>query len=147
MLAHRLPRWSNISPVLGYRVVFGATLNVGQRHRRRANINPALDQRIVPLPECMKYWLGLNRYWPAPATLAQHSTDIGSVSACTRRQQYVLPDPQPSKHEALNQCWFDAGPVSQMVSQNWTSIGSTSRVCWECWQATLCFALRRVWRY
>ena len=30
-----------ISPVLGYRVVFDATLNVGQPHRRRANINPA----------------------------------------------------------------------------------------------------------
>ena len=25
---------------------------------------------------------------------------------------------QPSKHEALNQCWFDAGPASQMVSQH-----------------------------
>ena len=40
LLAHRLRRWPNISPVLGSRVVFGATLNVGQRHRRRANINP-----------------------------------------------------------------------------------------------------------
>ena len=93
------------------------------------------------------YWLGLNGYWPAPATLAQHLTDIVSVSACTRRQQYALPDPQPRKHNVLNQCWFDAGPASQTVGQNWTSIGSTSRVCWECWQATLCFAHRRVWRY
>ena len=41
LLAHRLRRWANISPVLGYRVVFDATLNVGQHHRRRANINPA----------------------------------------------------------------------------------------------------------
>ena len=49
----------------------------------------------------MKYWLGLNGYWPAPQT----------------------------------------------VGQNWTSFGSTSRVCWECWQATLCLAHRRVWRY
>ena len=32
--------------------------------------------------------------WPAPATLAQHLTNIGSMSACTRRQQYALPDPQ-----------------------------------------------------
>ena len=31
---------ANISAVLGYRVVFDATLSVGQRHRRRANINP-----------------------------------------------------------------------------------------------------------
>ena len=27
--------------VLGYRVMFDTTLNVGQRHRRRAKINPA----------------------------------------------------------------------------------------------------------
>ena len=32
-----------------YRVVFDATLNVGQRHRRRANINPALVQSILPV--------------------------------------------------------------------------------------------------
>ena len=32
------------------------------------------------------------------------------------------------KHEALNQCWFYAGPASQTVGRNWTSIGSTSRV-------------------
>ena len=39
LLAHRLRRWTNISPVLGYCVAFDATLDVGQRHRRRANIN------------------------------------------------------------------------------------------------------------
>ena len=47
MLALRLRCWGNISPVLGYRVVFGLMLNVGQRHRRRANINPVLVQSIV----------------------------------------------------------------------------------------------------
>ena len=94
MLAHRLRRWSNISPVLGYRVVFGATLNVGQRRRRRTNIDPALVQSIVPLqllPTCMYLQhevLTRTEYWPAPATLAQHSTDIGSVSACNSRQHY-----------------------------------------------------------
>ena len=40
LLAHRLRRWANISPVLGYCVVFDAPLNVGQRHRRRAKIKP-----------------------------------------------------------------------------------------------------------
>ena len=55
MLAHRLRRWANISPVLGYPVMFGATLNVGQRHRRRANINPALVQSIVPVPPACRY--------------------------------------------------------------------------------------------
>ena len=47
MLAHHLRHWPNISPVLGYCAVFGATLNVGQRHRWWASINPALVQSIV----------------------------------------------------------------------------------------------------
>ena len=55
MLAHRLWRWANIIPVLGYRVVFGATLNVGQPHRRgRANINICITfvQRRVQHQYC-----------------------------------------------------------------------------------------------
>ena len=81
------------SPILGYRVVFGATLNVGQRHRRWANINPALVHSVVPILPACRYQqhevltIGLNGYWPAPATLAQHLTDIGSVSVCNHRQQ------------------------------------------------------------
>ena len=55
------------------------------------------------------------------------------------RCRLAVPDPQPSKHEALNQCWFYAGPASQMVGQIWASFGSTSRVFWECWQATFVF--------
>ena len=50
MLAHRLRRWPNISPVLGHDVVFDAMLNVVHRHRGRANINPALSQSIVLVP-------------------------------------------------------------------------------------------------
>ena len=42
LLAHRLRRSADISRVLGDSVMFDAMLNVGQRHRRRANINPAL---------------------------------------------------------------------------------------------------------
>ena len=41
LLANPLQCWADISSVLGYPVLFDATLNVGQRHRRRANINPA----------------------------------------------------------------------------------------------------------
>ena len=114
-----------------------------------------------------KYALELNAYWPAPATLAQHLTYIGSVSVCNRRRTsyysqqtqnicitFVQRRPnvfdalykcytnvlcllgwtQPSKHEALNQCWFDAGPASQTVGQHCTSICS-GRVCWVCRQA------------
>ena len=51
VLAHRLRCWPNISPVLGYRVVFSTTLNVGQRHRRWANFNQALVQSIVLVPQ------------------------------------------------------------------------------------------------
>ena len=36
---------SQISPVLGYRVVFGNTLNVGQHHRQWANKNPAFGSK------------------------------------------------------------------------------------------------------
>ena len=34
-----------------------------------------------------------------------------------------------SKHETLNQCWFNVVPASQTVAQPWTSFGSMSRVC------------------
>ena len=67
MLPHPLRRWPNIIPVLSYRVVFGVTLNVGQRHRIRANINPALVQSIVPVPSAWITLLGLYGYWPALA--------------------------------------------------------------------------------
>ena len=46
-----------ISPVLGYCVVFSATLYVGQRHRRRANINPDLVKGIMPVPPACRYRL------------------------------------------------------------------------------------------
>ena len=36
----------------------------------------------------------------------------------------------PSKHETLNQCWFDVGPSSPTLGQHQINIGSTSRVCW-----------------
>ena len=55
--------WANISPVLGYRVMFDATLNVGQRHRRRANINPALAESssyCTARARARPIWIGLN---------------------------------------------------------------------------------------
>ena len=50
MLAHRLRRWANIRTVFGHFVMFGATLDVGQHRRRRANSNSALVQSILPVP-------------------------------------------------------------------------------------------------
>ena len=43
---------------------------------------------------------------------------------CTNVIQLFCVWTQPSKHEAMNQCWFDSGPVSQ-TGQHWTSFGST----------------------
>ena len=138
LLAHRLWRWANISSVLGYRVVFDATLHVGQRHRRRANINPAFVQ------SCPKHPGVLQPAWSRPTDYgwmdtSQHRRRWPNIYQTLARCRLALPDPQPSKHKALNQCWFYAGPASQTVGHNWTSIGSTSRVCWECWQATFVF--------
>ena len=98
MLGHHSRRWATIGPVLGYCVVLvgycvGAQMNVRQRHRLRANINPALVQSIVPVlyrqhagTGRMKYWLGQNGYWPAPAMLAHYFIDIGPMSVCNRGQ-------------------------------------------------------------
>ena len=81
--------WPNISPVLGYCFVFGVTLNVGQHHRRRANINPALVQTscryrqhevltraewILPNtgdagPRYKRHWVGVNLYLPPVSDL------------------------------------------------------------------------------
>ena len=60
----------------------------------------------------------------------QHRRRWPNIYQILGRCRLALPDPEPSKHEALNQCLFYAGPASQMVGQNWTSIGSTSGVCW-----------------
>ena len=92
MLALRLRRWANISPVLGNSVVFGATLNAGQRHRLRASMNTALVQSIVLVPPACRYRqhkVLTRAEWILASTgdVAQHLTDTGSVSACTRRQR------------------------------------------------------------
>ena len=67
MLAHHLRRWATISPVLGYPDVFGAT-RVGQRHRRRTNITPALVHEVVTRAEWILASTGdarltFNRHW------------------------------------------------------------------------------------
>ena len=161
MLAHHLRRWPNISQVLSYRVVFGVTLNVGQRHRRPANINPALVQSIVPVPPACRYRQHevltrtelilastgdakptFNRHWLVIATSSkQYQTscysqqtqnfcitfiqrrpnvfDVGpTLYKCYTNLLRLLGWTQPSKHEALNQCWFDAGLASQTVGQH-----------------------------
>ena len=126
MLSNRLRRWPNLSPVL-------VTVSCLE--------NPALVQSIVPVLMTVQRAWSTDSVWMD--TFNRHWGGVGLYSP----QAVCTADPRPSKHEALNQCWFKAGPASQTVGQNWTSIGSTSRVWWECWQATLCFTHRRVWRY
>ena len=36
----------------------------------------------------------------------------------------------PGEHNALIQCWRNAGPLSSTLAQYHSSTGSTSRVCW-----------------
>ena len=117
LLAYHLWRWANISPVLVYRTVFDATLNVGQRHRWRDNISPALDQTmcrymllrkpiidplcvgvtcISQMPgHCVWRWPTFKRHWGVVnyvhvltvSCLLCTATDIGPLS--TQRAQSI----------------------------------------------------------
>ena len=92
------------------------------------------------------HWVGVG-LWSPPAVSNTRPAAIPSTTSAQRLRRWsnivqidvgptlykcytnvlcLLGWSQPSKHEALNQCWFDAGPVSQTVSQHWISIGSTS---------------------
>ena len=51
-------------------------------------------------------------------------------SLCTIRHKKLL----LSKHDTLNQCWFDIGPSSATLAQHQTSIVSMCRVCWVRWE-------------
>ena len=63
---------------------------VANSHKRSQMVASRRKRSQMVANDCKwsqtKYSLGLNAYWPAPATLAQHLTDIGSVSACNHRQ-------------------------------------------------------------
>ena len=84
--------WANISLVLGYRVVFDATLHVGQSHKRRANMNPALVQSIVTVPPICRYLLYVCGLWLSrqarnvrPVLVECWPTVCGAGSALYRR--------------------------------------------------------------
>ena len=47
---------------------------------------------------------------------------------------------EPSKHEALTQCYFNVGPPSLTSEQHYNNIGSTPRVCWEITEALIPFS-------
>ena len=52
---------------------------------------------------------------------------VFAVSQQTRDIEPML----HSKHETLNQCLTNVGPPSTTLVQQWSSIGSMSRVCWD----------------
>ena len=126
LLAHRLRRWANISPVLGYRVVFDATLNVGQRHRRRANINPALVQSIVPVVQPV---------WGRP-------TDYGWMDTGLYCQ---------SRSPANTRRWTSAGFMLGQRHRLWAIFrpALAQRLVFAGYvdRPHLCIAHHRVWRY
>ena len=39
------------------------------------------------------------------------------------------PPPPPREHETVTRCWFNAGPPSTQLGQQWTNIGSMYLVC------------------
>ena len=82
--------------------MFDAALNVGQGHRRRANINPAFD-------------FDLNR--PKRLKNKQKTTTghTGTLESGYRGQALVL---------------TNVGPLSTTLAQNYPNIVSTSNVCW-----------------
>ena len=77
-----------------------ASLMLGQHRKRWTNIQPALVQRLVHAGLCVS----------------------GVVD--------MLAAGPPSKHEALNQCWINFGPLSTTLAQHQTNIGLIPRVCW-----------------
>ena len=77
-------------------------------------------------PASMKYWLGLNGYWPATATLAQHLTDIGSLSACTlwthHRQQKAL--------SSVEWLMAKAGDSGSALDRHWVELSCLLDIVW-----------------
>ena len=141
--AQRLRRCANISPVLGYRVVYDVTLHVGQRHRRRANINPAFVQSIVRVLQ------------PAWSRL----TDYGWMDTSQHRRRW------PNIYQTLVRCWLALLTHSIANTRRWTSDGFMLGQHRRRWAKTgpalgqrlvfagsvdrphLCFAHQGVWRY
>ena len=143
LLAHRLRRWDNISRVLGYRVLFDATLNVGQRHRRRANINPAFVQSIVGYYSQYEVGLLTTVEWilastgEAGPTFNRHCVGIG-LHCLTRSP-------------ANTRCWNSAGFMLGQRCRLWATIGLALGqrlvLARSVDRPHLCFAHHPVWRY
>ena len=116
-----------ISQVLGYLVVFNATPNVGQRHRRRANINPALVQSIVTVPPTCRYLLYVCGLWSSqqarslrPVLVQCWPTVCDAGSALNRRWvEYIL------------FCCDDDGGYCSVDSTHWPSVDLVPALNWH----------------
>ena len=101
-VGHRLRRWANISPVLGYRVVFDATLNVGQRHRRRASINPGpMSQHSVQglfhwKKGCIALCWARQSAWPSNYQGVIIKTHISNNISVTGQRREQCPSIEPT---------------------------------------------------
>ena len=135
--------WANISPVLGYCVVFDATLHVGQRHRRRANITQFLfkascgyySQHEVGLLTTVEWILASTG--DAGPTFTRNWVGVGlhcltRSPANTRRWT--------SAGFMLGQCRRRWARIRPALGQRLVFAGSVDR-------PHLCFAHQRVWRY
>ena len=134
-VGQRQRRWARIIPALGkasrspfYECTCHSLrctgARSGNRLRRGPSIEPALGRCIMCIQcilftrhLCMMHRPVLNRCWPAPTTLAQHSTDIGSVSACTvwphSRQNKALP--------GVDWMLASAGDGGPALNRNWVT--------------------------
>ena len=97
LLAHCLRRWANISPVLGYHVVFDATLNVGQRHRLT-----------------MVEWILANTGDAGP-TFSKHWGGVG-LDCLTRSSANRSVEP------VLVLCWASVAEGGQNLVQHWVNV-------------------------
>ena len=71
----------------------------------------------------MKYWLGLNGYWPASATLAHHLTDIGScrlVFAASSKQYQISCYSQQT--QTFVYLLYNVGSTSSTLVQHCTNV-------------------------
>ena len=88
-------RSANISPVLGHQVMFDATLNVGQRHRRGSTLT--------------QLWFKASRPY------REHAGTF-----C----MYVAYD-RPCRQGAFARCWYSVDPKSAALDRRCTGVGWT----------------------
>ena len=76
----------------------------------------------------MKYWLELNGYWPATATLAQHLKNMGTcrlvLAATVSRPAWCWTQPQQTRgvEPVLVWCWANIADCGPALDQHWVNV-------------------------